>query len=102
MSLLFPLFDEDDPAPPKPRKGIPDTFVELALARYVHKGAGQCRACGVRIEWFCTPGLHTIPMSYKKEIVVGEETMRAVTSDAKLEAHFIVCPSAERFRRKTK
>ena len=79
---------------------LPDTFVELALAGYHYQGSGHCKACGVRLEWFLTPKLHRIPFSGKQQVIVGEDTIRSITSDVKIEPHFATCPQAEQFRRK--
>lgn len=79
---------------------LPDTFVELALAGYRHKGSGRCSACGAFLEWFVTPKLHNMPFSAKREIVVGEDTIRATESSVRIEPHWAACPKAKQFRRK--
>jgi hypothetical protein len=79
---------------------LPETFPELAIAGYVHKGNGHCTACRAPLEWFATPKGNTMPFSKKKQIVVGQFSMFEQTAETKYEPHFANCPAAERFRRR--
>jgi hypothetical protein len=70
---------------------LPDTFVELLEAHYVHSGSGWCGRCHAKLEWFLTPKNHWMPFSLKRDVLVGQDSIIEVKSQRRYEPHFAIC-----------
>lgn len=79
---------------------LADTFIGLAEQGYRHQGAGHCRRCGARLEWFLTRKNRCMAFSLRMEMSVTMDRLLAYPSLTRYEPHVAVCPEVERFRRR--
>ena len=67
------------------------------------RGYGTCRSCGAKLVWYETLAKRRMPLERDAVAVQSEHVDgRLVLHFAAEDSHFVQCPDAARFRRRTR